>query len=61
MTMVMLGLYRDNGKENGSYYIIGFYRGNIIIIVSILIISTIFIVLMNIILLILWFIFISKK
>ena len=25
----MLGLYRDNGKENGSYYIIGFYRDNI--------------------------------
>ena len=25
----MLGLYRDKAKENGSYYIIGFYRGTI--------------------------------
>ena len=25
----MLGLYRDNGKENGNYYsILGLYRGN---------------------------------
>ena len=22
----ILGLYRDNGKENGSYYILGLYR-----------------------------------
>ena len=22
----LLGLYRDNGEENGNYYIIGLYR-----------------------------------
>ena len=24
---VVLGLYRDNGKENGNYYHVGLYRG----------------------------------
>ena len=22
-----MGLYRDNGKSNGNYYILGLYRG----------------------------------
>ena len=27
--MLILGLYRDNGEENGNYYsILGLYRGN---------------------------------
>ena len=25
---LILGLYWDNGKENGNYHIIGFYRDN---------------------------------